>query len=161
MILQFDNTYYFIKPTAYSSYNTTTTDRMEETTVIKKTTKKGDRKAKSTASEKKEKRKKQPGWMSELRYGQTISLNFFRTNAWLLTVIVVALLGLMGLRYRTKTRMLEIKQLDIELQRAESYKLQEKAKYMSLIRESEMRKMVAQKGLDLQFQEQPPYRISE
>ncbi len=41
--------------------------------------------------------------------------------------------------------MAEIKQLTVELQRAESHKLQEKSLYMSLIRESEMVKMVREK----------------
>ena len=99
--------------------------------------------------------------MSELRYGRSISLEFFKTNAWLLLIFVVSVISLMGLRYKTKTKMSEIKQLTKELQRVESEKLQEKARYMSLIRETEMRKMVAEKGLDLQFQDQPPYELTE
>lgn len=45
----------------------------------------------------------------------------------------------MGLRYKTKTKMQEIKALERELVRSESAKLQEKADYMSLIRESRCR----------------------
>ena len=55
--------------------------------------------------------------------------------------------------------MMEIKKLNIELKQAESSKLQEKAAYMSLIRESEMKRLVEDKGLGLQFQEQPPYEV--
>lgn len=76
-------------------------------------------------------------------------------------IIVVILLALMGLRYKTRTKMSEIKQLTVELQRAESNKLQEKALYMSLIRETEMIKMVREKNLNLQFQEQPPYELTD
>lgn len=101
------------------------------------------------------------GWMSELRYGRSVSLEFFKTHAWLMVIFVVAVISLMGLRYKTKTKMSEIKQLTKELQRVESEKLQEKARYMSLIRETEMRKMVAEKGLDLQYQDQPPYELTE
>ena len=104
-------------------------------------------------------KKKSTGWINELRYGRSISLEFFKTHAWLMIVFVVAVISLMGLRYKTKTKMSEIKTLSSALQRAESEKLQEKASYMSLIRETEMRKMVAEKGLDLQFQEQPPYEL--
>lgn len=99
------------------------------------------------------------GWMNELRAGRSVSLEFFKANAWLMLLFVVAVISLMGLRYKTKMKMSEIKKLTIELQRAESEKLQEKALYMSLIRETEMRKMVAEKGLDLDFQEQPPYQL--
>ena len=99
------------------------------------------------------------GIMKEMRYGQTLSLEFFRRNAWLLMLFVVAILALMGLRYKTKTKMEEIKRLTIELQRAESSKLQEKAAYMSLIRETEMKKLVEEKRLGLQFQEYPPFEL--
>lgn len=98
-------------------------------------------------------------WVSEFRQGRTISVEFFKTNAWLLIVIIVAVLALIGLRYKTKTKMAEIKKLNTELAKAESDKLQEKAKYMSLIRETEMRRMVRERGLPLEFQEQPPYEL--
>ena len=97
--------------------------------------------------------------MYELRYGRSISVEFFKSNAWLLLIFVVAVIALMGLRYKTKTRMEEIKRLNVELQRAESAKLQEKASYMSLIRETEMRRLVKEKGLPLEFQEAPPYQL--
>ena len=97
--------------------------------------------------------------MNDMRYGRSLSLEFFRHNAWLLMIFVVAIIALMGLRYKTKTKMEEIKQLNVELQRAQSSKLQEKAAYMSLIREAEMKKLVEEKGLGLQFQELPPYEL--
>lgn len=114
----------------------------------------------TTKQEKKKKEKSGSlGIMKEMRYGQTLSLEFFRRNAWLLMLFVVAILALMGLRYKTKTKMEEIKRLTIELQRAESSKLQEKAAYMSLIRETEMKKLVEEKRLGLQFQEYPPFEL--
>ncbi len=110
---------------------------------------------------KEKKQRKTPGWVAELRYGQSISLEFFKTNAWLILVMVVIVVALMGLRYKTKTKMAQIKKLNVELQRAESHMLDEKSKYMSLIRETEMNKMVNEHGLNLQFQEQPPYHLSK
>ncbi len=74
-------------------------------------------------------------------------------------IFVVTMLALMGLRYKTKTKMEEIKKLAAELQIAESSKLQEKAAYMSLIRETEMRRLVEENGLGLEFQEQPPFEL--
>lgn len=114
---------------------------------------------KETAAAKRE--KGQNSWLNEFRYGRSISVEFFKNNAWLLLIIVVAIIGLMGLRYKTKTKMSEIKRLNIELTRAESEKLQEKSAYMSLIRETEMRRMVREKGLPLEFQEQPPYELTD
>lgn len=97
--------------------------------------------------------------VNDMRYGRSLSLEFFRQNAWLLMIFVIAIIALMGLRYKTKTKMEEIKSLTVELQRAQSSKLQEKAAYMSLIREAEMKKLVDEKGLGLQFQEYPPYEL--
>lgn len=98
-------------------------------------------------------------WLGTLRTGQTVSYEFFKNNAWLILVFVVATIALIGLRYKTKIKREEINKLRIELQVTESEKLREKAEYMSLIRETEMKKMVREKGLPLEFQEQPPYRI--
>ena len=97
--------------------------------------------------------------VNDMRYGRSLSVEFFRQNAWLLMLFVVAIIALMGLRYKTKTKMEEIKELTVELQRAESNKLQEKSAYMSLIREAEMKKLVDEKGLGLQFQEFPPFEL--
>lgn len=95
----------------------------------------------------------------EIRTGQAVSLDFFKRNAWLIIAILTALVGVMGLRYRTKARMTEIKQLNRELQRAESAKLQEKARYMTLIRETELTRLTAEKNLGLRYQEEPPVVI--
>lgn len=115
------------------------------------------------AATKTEKKKKTKGvsrdLMNDMRYGRSLSLEFFRQNAWLLMLFIVAIIALMGLRYKTKTKMEEIKHLTVELQRAQSSKLQEKAAYMSLIREAEMKKLVDQQGLGLEFQEYPPYEL--
>lgn len=96
---------------------------------------------------------------NEIRSGQAVSIEFFKRNAWLIIVILTALISLMGLRYRTKASMTEIKQLNRELERAESYKLQEKARYMTLIRETELTRLTSEKNLGLQYQEELPVVI--
>lgn len=95
----------------------------------------------------------------DLRMGRAVSLDFFKHNAWLLIAIMTAIIGVMGLRYRTKTRMSEIKTLNIQLQRAESRMLQEKATYMTLIRETELTRLTSEKHLGLTFQEEPPVTV--
>lgn len=99
-------------------------------------------------------------WLRDLRYGRSLSLDLFRRNAWILLLILVVTIALMGLRYKTKTKMLEIKRLEKQLNQAESEKLREKGEYMSLIRETEMERLVNEKGLGLVFQEQPPYEVT-
>lgn len=99
-------------------------------------------------------------WLSDMRYGKTVSVNFFKNNAWLLITFLVIVLALMGVRYKTKTKMEQIKKLEKELVESESDKLREKAAYMSLIRETEMMRLVQKNHLGLYFQEQPPYDIT-
>lgn len=95
----------------------------------------------------------------DLREGRAVSLEFFKRNAWMIIAIITALIAVMGLRYRTKTRMSEIKTLNRELQRAESEKLHEKAWYMTLIRETELTRLTTEKRLGLRYQEEPPVVI--
>lgn len=94
-----------------------------------------------------------------IRFGRTVSIDFFKRNAWAIILFIAALISVMGVRYQTKTRMSEIKQLTRELQRAESYKLQEKARYMTLIRETELTRLTSEKRLGLKYQEEPPVAI--
>ena len=114
-------------------------------------------KKKNKPTPKKGKKKNKQNWVSDFYYGRTLSIEFFRSYAWFLITFVVVVLALMGLRYDTKSKMKEIKRLTTELERAQSSKLQEKAAYMSLIRETEMKRLVEEKGLGLEFQELPPY----
>lgn len=97
--------------------------------------------------------------LEDVRFGRSISIEFLRYNAWLLLVFLVAIISLMGLRYKTKTGMEQIKKLNIELTRAESEKLKEKAMYMSLIRESEMKRLIDEKGMKLYFLEEPAEEV--
>ncbi len=98
-------------------------------------------------------------WLSDLRGGQGVSLEFFKRNGWLLATIIIIILSLMGLRYRTQTRMVEIEHLTEELKMAESEKLSAKKEYMTLIRQTKMNELVQQHRLPLIHQEQPPYEI--
>lgn len=104
---------------------------------------------------------KKESWFKNIQYGRSVSVDFFKANAWMIVLFLVMIIALIGLRYKTKTKMAEIQQLEIELRRAESNKLQEKALYMSLIRETEMVKMVKEKNLNLEYQEQPPYKLTK
>lgn len=126
-----------------------------------KTTTQKKKTASDTPAKKKQAsaKKNHTRWLNDLRYGQTLSIEFFSYNAWILVIILVAVLSLIGLRYKTKTKMSEIKTLTHKLELAESDKLREKAAYMSLVRETEMRRLVAEKHLGLVFQEQPPFEV--
>lgn len=113
----------------------------------------------TTPSPAKTRRRHSTAWLNSLRSGSAVSMDFFVHNAWLIILLLVSMLALIGLRYKTKTKMAEIKALTTELDRAQTAKLQEKSKYMSLIRETEMKRLVDERSLGLDFQEQPPYEL--
>lgn len=97
---------------------------------------------------------------NDIRYGKTVSVTFFKSNAWLLILFVAIVLALIGIKYKTRTKMAEIKNLEKELAISQSDMLREKSAYMTLIRETEMLRLVEKNGLGLIFQEQPPYQVS-
>lgn len=94
-----------------------------------------------------------------LREGRLLNLEMFRRHGWLILIATVVIIALIGQRYTNKTKMEQIKKLNDELALQQSIQINEKAKYMSLIRENEMRRLLKEKKLDLDYQEQPPYVI--
>ncbi len=118
-----------------------------------------DKKGKKSLINKEALGRETKSFIEDVRYGRSISIDFFRANAWLLVLFLGGMIGMMGLRYKNKTKMSEIKQLEIELTRARSSKLKEKSEYMSLIRETEIRRLVEEKKLGLIFQEDPAVEI--
>lgn len=98
------------------------------------------------------------GW-NVISTGRGVPVEFFKQNAWTLIVTMVAIISLMGMRYKTQSQMENIERLKKEVKLSESDKLKKKSVYMSMIRETELTKLVKEKNLQLQFQEQPPYQI--
>lgn len=106
------------------------------------------------------KERKPGGWLLEFKEGRMLSLEFFRNHAWLIMIATVVVLGLIGQRYTNHSKMRKIKKLEQELAIAKSEQISEKAMYMSLIRENEMRRLLRASGLALDYQEQPPYVLT-
>lgn len=91
--------------------------------------------------------------------GRFISTDFFSRH-W----ITVALLTLMFVWYMTnkyecRTNMETIQKLEKQLERDKTERIREQSLYMSRIRESSMMVLVRRNNLDLQVQENPPYKI--
>ncbi len=104
-------------------------------------------------------KKKPPGVFGTITGGRLLSLELFKRHGWLILIALVVVIALIGQRYTNQTKMEEIKKLHKELELQQSIQLNEKAKYMSLIRENEMRRLLREQHLDLDYQEQPPYII--
>jgi hypothetical protein len=113
--------------------------------------------AKTTAAKRKKKNNRNL-WRT-FKDGRALSLSFFKRNGWLIILVMVAVIWLISQRYSNQSKMQQIKQLERELKHAESDKLDAKSDYMTLIRENEMRTLMRENHLDLDYQEQPPYII--
>ena len=97
------------------------------------------------------------GMMANMRKGRGVSLDFFRRNGWFICFLIVVVLILLGMRYRSRVYMRQIKDLRTELKQAENERIEEKARYKSMIRESYMVQMAQKHNLGLVFSDKPPF----
>ena len=89
------------------------------------------------------------GMMANMRKGRGVSLDFFRRNGWFICFLIVVVLILLYMR--------QIKDLRTELKQAENERIEEKARYMSMIRETDMVQMAQKHNLGLVFSDKPPF----
>lgn len=97
--------------------------------------------------------------VADVRKGRIVSLDFFRRNGWLIIFFTVVILVLIGMRYRTRVYMTNINKLRVELKKAQNDCLEQKATYMSLIREKDMVELTQRHNLGLVFTDKPPYLL--
>ena len=110
---------------------------------------------------KKTKKSESAASLRGIREGRLLSVEFFRRHAWLILIADVVVLALIGQRYTNQSKRQQIKRLENELATLKSEQIAQKAAYMSLIRENEMRRLLRQNSLDLDYQEQPPFVLTE
>ncbi len=73
---------------------------------------------------------------------------------------MVMILVYISNKYQCQTSMVTIKKLERELEIEKNKCITERGKYMGQTRESAMQELVDSLHLDLQKQEQPPFKIS-
>ena len=96
----------------------------------------------------------------DIREGRVLSLSFFKRHAWFIIIALVVVIALIGQRYSNQTKAREIRKLNKELALEKSRQINEKAAYMSLIRENTMRQLLREKHLDLDYRDKPPYVLT-
>lgn len=98
--------------------------------------------------------------LKNVKKGKGVSSDFFKRHGWLVIFFMVVILVLTGMRYRTKVYMMQIKKLRTELKQAENERIEEKALYMSMIREQDMVELARRYELGLSFPVKPPYVLT-
>lgn len=91
--------------------------------------------------------------------GRVLSIKFFKKYMFQIIFITVLIMMYVASRYDYKTSMEETVKLKDELNIARTEMQQQRARYMSSIRESSMQQIVDTMHLDLAIRERPPFVI--
>lgn len=92
--------------------------------------------------------------------GRIFSLEFFRRN-WIYVVFVVTMaLAYIGNKFACQSSIQELLNLRNDLSNAQTDLVKSSADYNSMIRESEMVKLMNAKHLGLTAPEEPPYHLN-
>lgn len=91
--------------------------------------------------------------------GRMLSLEFFKRN-WVYAVFVVAMaLAYIGNKFACQRSIQELLSLKTDLANAQTDLVNASAQYNSMIRESEMVKLMNQRNLGLTAPQDPPYEL--
>jgi len=93
--------------------------------------------------------------------GRFFSLDFFKRNAVYIIALVIMALTYIANKYVCQSSMEEVISLKTELANAQTDLVNSSAKYNSMIRESEMTKLMQKRRLGLSAPSDPPYIIKE
>ncbi len=91
--------------------------------------------------------------------GRFFSLDFFKRNAVYIIAIVIMALAYIANKFVCQSSMQEVITLKTELANAQTDLVNASAKYNSMIRESEMTKLMQEKHIGLAAPLDPPYEL--
>ena len=95
----------------------------------------------------------------DLMQGRFFSLDFFKRNAVYIIALVVMALMYIANKFVCQSSMQEVISLRTELSNAQTDLVNSSAAYNSMIRESEMTKLMRQKNIDLSAPLEPPFEL--
>ena len=96
----------------------------------------------------------------DLIQGRFFSLDFFKRNWYYVVFIVAMALDYIGNKFSSQRSIQELITLKTELANAQTDLVNASAKYNSMIRESQMVKLMSEKRLDLTPPLDPPYELN-
>lgn len=91
--------------------------------------------------------------------GRFFSLDFFKRNAVYIIALVVMALAYIANKFVCQSSMQEVLSLRTELANAQTDLVNSSAKYNSMIRESELTKLMREKHIGLSAPLDPPYEL--
>ncbi len=94
-----------------------------------------------------------------LAQGRFFSLDFFKRNAIYIIALVLMALAYIANKFVCQSNMQEVITLKTDLENAQTDLVDASARYNSMIRETEMTKLMSQKNINLTAPQEPPYQI--
>ena len=91
--------------------------------------------------------------------GRFFSLDFFKRNAVYIIALVIMALAYIANKFVCQSSMEEVIKLKTELSNAQTDLVNASARYNSMIRESEMTKLMREKHINLTAPSEPPYEL--
>jgi len=91
--------------------------------------------------------------------GRFLSFEFFKRNAVYIIAAVIMTLMYISNKYVCQSSIKEMMDLKIQLANAQTDCVNASARYNSMIRESQMKKLVDTMHINLDAPEQPPYKL--
>lgn len=91
--------------------------------------------------------------------GRFFSLDFFKRNAVYIIALVIMALAYIANKFVCQSSMEEVIRLKTELANAQTDLVNASAKYNSMIRESEMTRLMQERHLGLSTPDEPPYEL--
>lgn len=92
-------------------------------------------------------------------HGRLISLDFFSRNWVGVAISVLLLVWYITNKYECLTSMERIQELEKKLEIVKGDYVNEHSRYMSTIREGEMEQLARRNNLNLQVQDEPPFKL--
>ncbi len=92
--------------------------------------------------------------------GRFFSLDFFKRNAVYIIALVVMALAYIANKFVCQSSMQEVMTLKTDLANAQTDLVNSSAEYNSMIRESELTKLMREKNLGLVAPQEPPFVLS-
>ena len=92
--------------------------------------------------------------------GRFFSLDFFKRNAVYIIAMVIMALAYIANKFVCQSSMEEVLKLKTELANAQTDLVNASARYNSMIRESEMTKLMREKHIGLSAPMDPPYQLN-
>lgn len=95
----------------------------------------------------------------ELAQGDVVDARFFKKHFFATAFIVITCMALIAARFEHATTAATVRALQKEIDRADTYKQEEQARYMTLTRESAMIHLVDSLGLGLEISSEIPQTL--